>query len=104
MYTPDIPEEAVTEIAVKSGMSDTVGTVSSAGDKILIKKGSESGITSEVILPSEIDAPVDKGAVIGKVIYKSGGKQIAECPVTAEEGVRRINFGDIFGIFARALI
>ena len=104
MYTPDIPEEAVTEIAVKSGMSDTVGTVSSAGDKILIKKGSESGITPEVILPSEIDAPVDKGAVIGKVIYKSGGKQIAECPVTAEEGVRRINFGDIFGIFARALI
>lgn len=104
MYTPDVPEEAVTDIIVKNGMCSTVGTSSSAGSQILIKKGSESGISHEVILPAEIDAPVDKGSVIGKVIYKNGSKQIAEYPVTAVESVRQINFGDIFGIFLRALI
>ena len=104
MYTPDVPEEAVTDIIVKNGMCSTVGTSSSAGSQILIKKGSESGISHEVILPAEIDAPVDKGSVIGKVIYKNGSKQIAEYPVTAAESVRQINFGDIFGIFLRALI
>ena len=57
-----------------------------------------------MILPAETDAPVDKGAVIGKLIYKNGGKQIAEYPITAAESVKQINFGDIFGIFIRSLI
>lgn len=104
MYSPDIPDEAVTDITVKNGMIGTVGTNVSSADKMLIKKGSESGISSEVILPAETDAPVDKGAVIGKLIYKNGGKQIAEYPITAAESVKQINFGDIFGIFIRSLI
>ena len=98
MYTPDIPESAVTEIAVKNGMTDKIMTSAKNGSSILIKKGDKEKITSEIVLPNEIDAPVEKNAPIGKIIYKNSGHQIAEYPITAAESAEQINFSEIFQI------
>ena len=98
MYTPDIPESAVTEIAVKNGMTDKIMTSAKNGSSILIQKGDKEKITSEIVLPNEIDAPVEKNAPIGKIIYKNSGHQIAEYPITAAESAEQINFSEIFQI------
>ena len=98
MYTPDIPESAVTEIAVKNGMTDKIMTSAKNGSSILIQKGDKEKITSEIVLPNEIDAPVEKNAPIGKIIYKNSGHQIAEYPITAAESAEQINFTEIFQI------
>ena len=103
MYTPDIPESAVTEIAVKNGMTDKITTSAKSGNSILIKKGDKEKITSEIVLPNEIDAPVEKNAPIGKIIYKNSGHQIAEYPITAAESAEQINFSKIFQIIFKQL-
>ncbi len=101
MYTPDIPESAVTEIAVKNGMTDKIMTSAKSGSSILIQKGDKEKITSEIVLPNEIDAPVEKNAPIGKIIYKNSGHQIAEYPITAAESAEQINFSKIFQIILK---
>ena len=101
MYTPDIPESAVTEIAVKNGMTDKIMTSAKNGSSILIQKGDKEKITSEIVLPNEIDAPVEKNAPIGKIIYKNSGHQIAEYPITAAESAEQINFSKIFQIILK---
>ena len=103
MYTPDIPEGAVTEIAVKNGMTDKIMTSAKSENSILIKKGDKEKITSEIVLPNEIDAPIEKNSPIGKIIYKNSGNQIAEYPITAAESAEQISFGKIFRIIFKQL-
>ena len=98
MYTPEIPESAVTEIAVKNGMTDKIMTSAKTDNSVLIKKGDKEKISSDVVLPNEVEAPFEKGAVIGKIIYKSNGHQIAEYPITAAKSAEQINFWKIFKI------
>lgn len=103
MYLPDVPDEAVTELPVKNGMLDCVGTSAQINTSLLIEKGADKSIEPQVILPSELEAPVRKGAVVGQIIYKSGGKQIAEYPIAAAQDVNEINYKDVFGLLMCAM-
>ena len=86
-YTPVIPEEAIRDIPVKNGMNNKVGTAAESGSPVLLKKGENSNIESKIYLPEETEAPVTKGEILGKIIYESGGKQIAEYPIAAADPV-----------------
>ena len=96
LYLPSVPKEASSEISVTGGMEQSVNTTASANDSFLIKKGEEDSVDYEIILPGEIEAPVKKGQSVGKIIYKSGGKQIAEYPITAADDVEELSFIKIF--------
>ena len=103
MYQPVVPDEAEGHIIISGGMTDTV-RISVAADKpVLIEKGRGDEAEAEVILPSSIEAPVAAGDVIGKVIYKSGGKQIAEYPIAAAEYAEQINYSGVLDVFLRGL-
>ncbi|MCR5610246.1 MAG: hypothetical protein K6F68_00230 [Clostridiales bacterium] len=57
----------------------------------------DTKIKTEVILPEEIEAPVEKGAVIGTFkIFNSSGELIGEVPITAKNTVEKAVFGDYF--------
>lgn len=103
MYKPKIPDEAIGDISVKNGMLSKVATISEGNETVLIEKGGDKNIKSEVILPEEIDAPVEKGAAVGKIIYKNGDKQIAEYLIAARDDVKEINFSDVFCLMLKAL-
>lgn len=59
-----------------------------------------TGKNIEVIteLPETLIAPVEKGAVIGRIVYKSGDSEIGSSDIVASEAVERIDF---FGIFVK---
>lgn len=99
MVVPAVPEEALREIAVANGMLSSVRTSCHADSSVLVEKGKSSSIESQVYLPENIESPVEKGEVIGKVVYKSGSDQIAEYPITADSAVEAINFNDVMGLF-----
>ena len=104
MYLPTVPENAVCDIKVKNGMKPAVGTTVNISTPFLIAKGSDSEITSEVSLPEEIEAPVNKGDTVGKVIYKKGNEKIAEYSITAKSSVEQITFGAVFEMIFRSLV
>ncbi len=104
MYLPKIPENAVCDIKVKNGMSPAVRTTVDISNPFLIAKGSDSKITAEVSLPEEIEAPVKKGDVIGRIIYKNENEKTAEYPITADGSVEQITFWAVFGKIFRSLI
>lgn len=103
MYKPEIPENAETELSVRNGMESSIKTEVKINGSILSRKGTDKTAESELILPTELTAPVEKGETIGKLIYKSGGEQIAEYPVTADRNVKEINFSDIWKILLRGM-
>ncbi len=103
MYLPSVPEEAVTEIPVNNGMHSKVRTTADIKAPVLIEKGGAEKIESQVVLPEETEAPVEKGETLGKIIYKKSGKQIASYPITADESVSEINFSDVWPLFLKCL-
>lgn len=104
MYLPAVPENAVCDINVKNGMKPTVRTKAEISEPFLIAKGSDGKITADVSIGEEVQAPVNKGDVLGKIIYKNDGNQIAEYPITAENSVEQISFGAVFAIIFRSLV
>ena len=91
------PENTLAEIPVIGGKSDTCVPVSSGFSQVLPK---HTGKNIEVIteLPETLIAPVEKGTVIGRVVYKSGDSEIGSSDIVASETVERIDF---FGIFVK---
>ncbi len=103
MFTPEIPDEAMTTLTVRKGMTDSVGTVTGEVGSLLLQKGKGSTAQAKVYLPAEVEAPISKGDVIGKLVYESDGKQIAEYPIAAAEDVKEINFSDVSGLVFSSL-
>lgn len=96
VYSPKVPEEAFAELPVTGGVKDTLQTKAKADEKFLIKKGGDKEISSRVVLPESVAAPVSQGDKVGEVIYEKNGEKLAACPVTAAETVRELTFGDVF--------
>ena len=103
MYQPELPAEAEGQIAVSGGMTGSVRISASADKPVLIGKGRGEEAEAEVILPGNIEAPVKKGDAVGKVIYKSGGEQIAEYPIAAAEDAEQINYSGVVDVFIKGL-
>ena len=96
VYTPEVPQDAFTEIPVTGGIAGSLRTRAETDEKFLVKKGGEKDMTARVILPESISAPVSEGDKVGEIIFERKGERFASCPVTAAESVREMTFGDVF--------
>ena len=103
LVQPTVPKEALRELPVTNGMQDAVLTECQITERLLTEKGKDGTLTPQVYLPESIEAPVEKGEVVGKVIYKNGGHQTAEYPITAGASVEAVNFQDVMGLFLRSM-
>lgn len=59
---------------------------------LVIPKGQGASVKTSVALNPGLEAPISKGAVIGKVVATANGKQLGEMPVVALAGVERAGF------------
>ena len=59
---------------------------------LLIPKGQAATVKTSVSLNPGLEAPIAKGAVIGKVVATANGKQLGEAPIVALSGVERAGF------------
>ncbi|MBL0424127.1 D-alanyl-D-alanine carboxypeptidase [Ramlibacter alkalitolerans] len=86
-----IPPEAVVATAkVDFGKVDTVPAVLGAPWTVTVPRGQQ--VQTSAQLKPALEAPVAKGAVIGKVVASSNGKPIAEAPLVAQADVERAGF------------
>jgi D-alanyl-D-alanine carboxypeptidase (penicillin-binding protein 5/6) len=88
--TPIQPNTVVASAKVKFGKAETVPAVLASPWAITVPRG-QPVQTSAQIKP-DLEAPVAKGAVIGKVVASSNGKPLAEAPLVAQEAVERAGF------------
>lgn len=102
-YTPPVEESALTPIPVRRGLAEQVKVQVDAPKSVLIKKGEEKTVTSEVKLAADLEAPVVKGQTVGEVLVLRGKEQVASYPVKAAENVGRMTFPAAFGRLWKAL-
>jgi len=88
--TPFQPDAVVTNAKLRYGKADTVAAGLGAPWTLTVPRGQK--LQTSVQLQPELEAPVAKGAVIGKVIAQSNGKPVGEAPLVAQADVERAGF------------
>jgi D-alanyl-D-alanine carboxypeptidase (penicillin-binding protein 5/6) len=74
------------------GVAPTVTAGVAQAWTVMVPKGQAATVQTAVTLTPGLEAPIAKGAVIGKVVATAGGKQLGEAPVIALAGVERAGF------------
>ncbi len=103
VYTPEVDAAQLKPIPVQRGLAEQVKVSAEKPSSILIKKGEEKSVTSEVTLSKDLEAPVIKGQTVGEVVVKLNGKKVASYPVKAAENVKRLTFFAAFSRLFQAL-
>jgi D-alanyl-D-alanine carboxypeptidase (penicillin-binding protein 5/6) len=85
--TPIQPNTVVSTAKLSFGKADTVAAGLGAPWMLTVPRGQQ--VQTSVELKTDLEAPVTKGAVIGKVIATSNGKPMGEAPLVAQADVER---------------
>lgn len=101
---PEDPSDKLTTVKVTKGMKDSVNITTEINGNFLMEKGGEANIDMEIKVKDEVEAPVEKGQELGRIIYKSNNKVLGEYPITAGSEVEKINFSDVISILFKSFI
>lgn len=81
---------------VYKGKEDIINGIIEEPVNFVIKKGSNSNISSSVEMLEGVRAPIEKGAKLGEAIYVYEGEEIGRASIVAEKDIEKANLNDIF--------
>lgn len=94
MYTPQT--DPFPPLKVSHGVTDTVDLTLCGVNSFLIPKGKEDELLTEISLADAVEAPVNEGQVVGKIVISLEEEPIAEVDIVTTAAVKRMNFWNAF--------
>ena len=92
-----LPDEALPPVAVMLGEESFVQPVPSQSPKLLMNKSEAAGLIKSVELPKEVQAPVEQGQELGRLVISSAdGTELASVPLVADCAVEKLSWWRIF--------
>jgi len=88
--TPVQPNAVVATTKIRFGKADTVAAGLATPWTVTVPRGQK--VTTTAQIKPDLEAPVTKGTVIGKVVAESNGKPVGEAPLVAQADVERAGF------------
>lgn len=70
----------------------SVDAVFESDSGYLIPKGKSKNISSNILLPDTVSAPISKGQKLGEVTYTLDGETISTVNIVAKEDIKKLNF------------
>ena len=86
---------SIEKVSVKGGMDKEVNVKVEEPGQVLIAKGTENNVESQIQLYEDIQAPLAENQVVGKVLYKIGDEVLSEGEIRTENSVEKISFGSV---------
>ena len=91
----DPNEEVLPALPVKGGVEDKVQLVYQGPFKYLDIEGRDLGsIEKTISVPTEIEAPVNKGDAVGEAVYKMNGQRIGSVSILADVTIEKAGYKD----------
>lgn len=96
-------DNGVGTMSVKRGVKDSISVCPKQDFSYLVPKGKKGSCETELFLPESIKAPIEKGQVVGNMVFKFDGNEIGEVELTAGESVAKKSLTEIIGEFISGL-
>ena len=78
-------------ISVEKGVKDNIELTYENSAGALIKKGESKNVEQTINIPDKISAPINKGDVVGNIVYTVDGNEISKVNIIANETVEKNN-------------
>jgi len=104
IINPVIDPGLVTDVRVLRGSLQYIKPQAPKLLPILAPKGSGSDLRQNVDIPLDVQAPVEKGQILGEITFTLDGEALGSYPLIAPERVALINFRSVFRRMLSALI
>ena len=101
--TPVYPDQAVPPVKVTLGAQDTVQPVTARDCSILLEKSQTGGLTTQLDLSPQVEAPVEPNQKLGELKIFVEGEQVDAIDLVASQEVPRLSIGGIFKRMLRSL-
>lgn len=83
-------------VTVLHGMTDSIQPKIPSGKTVLLEKGKSTAVTQEIDLAASVEAPVEAGQLLGRVVFRSDGKTVCTYDLITETAVARLTFAEAF--------
>lgn len=87
--------EIVTNTNVNKGIDKNVNLILENDSNILFKKGSDSNIEQNISINENINAPINRGDILGKITYTLNNEQLLEVNLLAEKNIAKKTFWNL---------
>lgn len=101
-HTADTAAE-IAPVPVIRGDEAEITPEISGGDTLLVPKGGKSAMVAEVRLQPDVEAPVEKGQVLGQIRYTLNGGVVATIDLTAPKAIEKLTIAKLFSQLLRAM-
>ncbi len=98
------PDGPIPPVRVELGEGETVQPVPARACTVLVEKAKAGAVSTELVLPDSLEAPVAEGERIGTLEVYVDGERVDAVDLVAAEGVGRLTVGKIFKRFLGTLL
>lgn len=92
LLQPELSSEQITSVEIYYGEKSSVTPEMPKIEPILVLRGKEKDISSEIDIIENVEAPVEAGQTLGTLKFVSGGEVVAEYNFTSPVTVKRLSF------------
>lgn len=104
VFVPELPKDIPVEITVKGGMSANVPVEYGEVRKVVLPNGAAGSLTSKVIVPDYVYAPVEKGSKVGEIHFIRNDKVIFTVDMLASESAEKMTVLNAVSILLKKLL
>lgn len=83
-------------VGVLKGTSVQVTPCIPKAQTVVLPKGAAQNITQEIDLAASVEAPVEKGQLLGRVYFKLDGETVYSCDLLCETEIPKLSFAEAF--------
>ncbi len=102
-FTPEIDSSLFGEVKVLRGVEDYIKPTLTGVKPLTLKSGEKNKTETLITVSEDVEAPVEKGQVLGRVQLKLGEEVLCEYNLISEKAVEKTNLGHIMLRFLRSL-
>lgn len=103
LYTPPAESFSCEPVKVLHGTSPTVALHAPDGKGMCVERSVGGSVTVKTVTAPDVEAPVEKGQLLGEVIVSAGETELARYPLTAAEAVDKMTVWEGFRRFLAAM-
>ena len=103
-YTPTTEGLDLAPVKVLKGQCEQVEVTVEAPSSLLLDKGAEGQVVSDIEMAADLQAPVLEGQTVGVWRLKAGGEVVGEYPIRAVREVPATTFRWAYSLLLKALV
>jgi D-alanyl-D-alanine carboxypeptidase (penicillin-binding protein 5/6) len=89
--------EQVEQLKISKGKSKNVTVVTKNNVSVVTKRGEKlDKVKQDIQLKKDLQAPIQKGQVVGKLVLKQGNRVLSSTDLVAQRTIGKANWYDLF--------